>query len=95
MKNMGDILDKVHSAQYISKIDLSEAFYSIPMSREREQRNAPLLRFQGSSYINILECPSVYRTPSPFLNEIRCEEVKYLGYMFNQSGFAADPEMWN
>ena len=37
MRNMSDILDKLRSARYISKIDLSQAFHQIPLSEDSKQ----------------------------------------------------------
>ena len=40
MRNMSDILDKLRSARYISKIDLSQAFHQIPLSEDSKQYTA-------------------------------------------------------
>ena len=37
MRNMNDILDKLRSARYISKIYLSQAFHQIPLSEDSKQ----------------------------------------------------------
>ena len=40
MKNISEILDKLSSAKYISKIDLSEAFHQIPLAEESKELTA-------------------------------------------------------
>ena len=40
MKNISEILDKLSSAKYISKIDLSQAFHQIPLAEESKELTA-------------------------------------------------------
>ena len=40
MRNMSDILDRLRSVRYISKIDLSQAFHQIPLSEDSKQYTA-------------------------------------------------------
>ena len=58
MKNISEILDKLSSAKYISKIDLSQAFHQIPLAEESKELTA--FPVPGKGLSTIIECRTVY-----------------------------------